>query len=162
MLTPVDRFFAAKCIKKEIDAAYKDAETEAAIYLDEAREHGMTALTSTFFGEEAGEYKRGRSYTKHVTTFALLSTVDLEQWVEQNSHVMYLFAMSRIEEFGEWCVTNTGEIPGGIEKCEYDIPPRTKAPQVYRYDHERVKQKLAEGGNILEGANRLLLGDGDE
>lgn len=162
MLTPIDRYFAAKCIKKEIDEAYRNAESEAAIYLDEARGHGMPTLTSTYFGEDAGEYKRGKTRVKHVVEFSLSDSGALEKWVEGNTYTAFLFLKDYASEFGSWCMTMTGEIPDGIEMDEHDEPPRVKAPQVYRYNHGLIKAKLAEGGNILEGANRLLLGDGDE
>lgn len=161
-VTPIDRYFAAKCVKGEVDKAYKEAETEAALFLDEARENGQTSLVSTYFGEDAGEYKRGKTRTKHVVEFNLANSEELEDWVNDNAYTMFLFAKDYAEELGQWCLTNTGEIPDGIAHVEYDEPPKLKAPQIYRYDHERVKKVLAQGGNLLEGANQLLLGDGDE
>ena len=78
--TPIDKYFAAECVKREVDQVYKAAKADAEIYLDEARENGQTALVSTFFGEEAGEYKRGKTRAKHVTEFNVCDTQDLEEW----------------------------------------------------------------------------------
>lgn len=160
--TPIDKYFAAECIKREVDSVYKDAKAEAEIYLDEARENGQTALVSTFFGEEAGEYKRGKTRAKRVVEFNLSDSQDLEDWVNDNTYTMFLFAKDFAEELGQWCLNNTGEIPNGIAYVEYEEPPKLKAPQIYRYDYDRVKKMLAKGGNLLEGANRLLLSGGDE
>lgn len=159
--TPIDRYFAAECVKKEVDAAHKEAKTQAQIYLDEAREKGQTSLISTYFGEEAGEYKRGKTRAKHVVEFNVCDAEELEDWVNANTYSVFLFVKGNVEVFARWIVENTGEVPEGISKDEYDEPPTMKAPQIYRFDHELVKAKLAEGGNVLEGANRLLLGDGD-
>lgn len=162
MPTPIDRFFAAKCVKAEVDKVYKEAETEAAIYLDEARDEGKTSLISTYFGEDAGEYKRGKTRKKTVVEYYLENSAKLQDWVKENPYTMFLFAKDFAPELAQWCVTNMGEIPEGIRRFEYDEEPKLKSPQIYRYDHELVKAKLAQGGNILEGANRLLLGDGNE
>lgn len=161
-LSPIDRYFAAECVKREVDQVHKEAKAEAETYLDEARENGQTALVSKFFGEDAGEYKRGKTRTKHVEEFHLADSEELEDWVNVNTYTMFLFAKDFAKELGRWCLTNTGEIPEGITYVEYDEPPRYKAPQIYRYDHDRVKKMLAQGGNLLEGANQLLLGDGGE
>ena len=160
--TPIDRYFAAECVKREVDSVYKDAKAEAEIYLDEARENGQTALVSTFFGEDAGEYKRGKTRAKHVTEFNVCDTQDLEEWAQENAHTMMLYVVDHSQAFIEWLITETGEIPDWVSKVEYDEPPHMKAPQIYRYDHELVKAALAKGGNLLEGANRLLLSGGDE
>lgn len=160
--TPIDRYFAAECVKREVDQVYKDAKAEAEIYLDKARENGQTALVSTFFGEDAGEYKRGKTRAKRVVEFNLSDSRELEDWVNGNTYTMFLFAKDFAEELGKWCMNNTGEIPDGIAYVEYEEPPKPKAPQIYRYDHELIKCKLAQGGNLLEGANRLLLSGGDE
>jgi hypothetical protein len=160
--TPIDRYFAAKCVKSEVDKVYKEAETEAAIYLDEARDEGKTSLISMYFGEEAGEYKRGKTRAKHVTEFNVCDTGDLESWAKDNAHTMMLLFVNHTKELVEWLINETGEIPDGIARVEYDLQPTLKAPSIYRYDHELVKAKLAEGGNILQGANRLLLGDGND
>lgn len=161
MTTPIDRYFAAKCVKKEVDKAFKDAETEAQIFLDEARENGQSALISTYFGEEAGEYKRGKTRAKHVIEFNVCDAEDLQGWIGENAHSVFLYVKANTESFAKWLMENTGELPDGIAKVEYDEPPTIKAPQIYRYDHELVKAKLSDGGNILQGANQLLLGDGD-
>lgn len=159
--TPIDRYFAAECVKKEVDAAHKEAKAEAQIYLDEARDNGQTSLISTYFGEEAGEYKRGKTRARHVVEFNVCDAEDLERWINGNAYSVFLYAKANTENFAKWILENTGELPEGIAKVEYDEPPALKAPQIYRYDHEAVKRKLAEAGNVLEGANRLLLGDGD-
>ena len=160
--TPIDKYFAAECVKREVDQVYKDAKAEAEIYLDEARENGQTALVSTFFGEDAGEYKRGKTRPKHIVEFHLGDSQRLEDWVNDNTYTVFLFVKDFAEELGQWCMNNTGEIPDGITHVEYDEPPKPKSPQIYRYDHERVKKTLSQGGNLLEGANRLLLSDAHE
>lgn len=161
-VTPIDRYFAAECVKREVDKVHKEAKAQAEIFLDEARDNGQASLISTYFGEDAGEYKRGKTRTKHVVEFNLGDSERLEDWVNDNAYTMFLFAKDYAEELGQWCMNNTGEIPDGITRVEYDEPPRLKAPQIYRYDHERVKEALAKGGNILEGANQLLLSGGNE
>ena len=160
--TPIDRYFAAKCVKREVDAAYKVAESEAAIYLDEARENGVNSLSSTYFGEDAGEYKRGKTCTKQVVEYNVPDIVDFEAWCMDNQVALVQYAKRNASDFGQWWFETTGEIPDGIARVDYEEPPKPKAPSIYRYNHELVKAKLAEGGNLLEGANKLLLGGGDE
>ena len=160
--TPIDRYFAAKCIKAEVDKAYKEAETQAAIYLDEARDEGKTSLVSTFFGEEAGEYKRGKTRAKKVVEYNLAYPALLEDWVNDNTYTVFLYLKERVSDFGAWCVDNMGEVPEGISRVKHEEPPHLKAAQIYRFDHDLVKAKLAQGGNLLDGANRLLLSGGDE
>ena len=77
-----------------------------------------------------------------------------EFFVEQPKKLMNSLILAHWKE--------TGEIPDGITHVEYDEPPKLKSPQIYRYDHERIKKTLAQGSNLLEGANRLLLGDAYE
>lgn len=160
--TPIDRYFAAKCVKSEVDKAYKEAEAEAAIYLDEARDEGKTSLISTYFGEEAGEYKRGKTRAKKIVEYNLAYPPLLEDWVNDNTYTVFLYLKERVADFGAWCVDTNGEVPEGISRVEHDEPPHLKAPSIYRFDHELVKAKLAQGGNLLDGANRLLLSDGNE
>lgn len=162
MITPIDRYFAAKCVKKEVDAAYKEAETEAAIYLDEAREEGKTSLISTYFGEDAGEYKRGKTRKKTVVEYNVPDIEEFGFWCTENIAALMEYVKEHASEFGQWWFEATGEMPDGISRVDYEEPPKLKAPSIYRYDHELIKAKLAAGGNLLEGANRLLLGDGDE
>ena len=158
--TPIDRFFAAECIKREVDAVHKEAKVEAQTYLDEAREKGQTALMSTYFGEEAGEYKRGKTRAKHVVEFDVSDAEELEGWLRENPDAARAYVMDRAVDFTAYWTENTGEVPDGVTRTERDEPPALKAPQIYRYDHELVKARLAEAGNVLEGANRLLLEDG--
>ena len=160
--TPIDRYFAAECIKKEVDAAYKAAKEDAAVYLDEAREDGKTSLISTYFGEDAGEYKRGKTRAKTVVEYNVPDLAEFVYWCSENRIALEIYVKEHASEFGQWWFENTGELPDGISRVDYEEPPHLKAPQIYRYDHELIKQKLAEGGNILEGANRLLLSDGHD
>ena len=160
--TPIDRYFAAKCVKKEVDEAYKAAETEAALFLDEARENGITSLSSKYFGEDAGEYKRGKTRKKQVVEYNVPDMGEFKDWCYMNLGALEKYAFAHASEFGQWWFERTGELPDGISRVDYEEPPKLKAPAIYRYDHELVKSKLAEGGNLLEGANGLLLGDGDE
>ncbi len=160
--TPIDKYFAAECVKREVDQVYKAAKADAEIYLDEARENGQTALVSKFFGEDAGEFKRGKTRAKRVVEFHVSDNDEFSQWIYDNPAAAFFFAKNNAVEFAEFWLESTGELPDGISRVEYEEPPKPKAPQIYRYDHELIKGKLAKGGNLLEGANRLLLSGGDE
>lgn len=160
--TPIDRYYAAECIKREVDKVHKEAKAAAIDYLDAAREEGRTSLISTYFGEDAGEYKRGKTRAKTVIEYGVSGMGGFDDWCADNPQALHLFAMNHAEQFGQWWFEHTGELPDGISRVDTEEPPHLKAPQIYRYDHELIKAKLAEGGNLLEGANKLLLGDGDE
>ena len=160
--TPIDRYFAAECLKREVDKAHKAAKEDAAIYLDEAREEGKTSLISTYFGEDAGEYKRGKTRAKTVIEYNVTDMAEFVYWCSENRIALEIYVKEHASEFGQWWFETTGELPDGISRVDYEEPPHLKAPQIYRYDHEAIKAKLAEGGNILEGANRLLLSDGHD
>ena len=160
--TPIDKYFAAKCLKKEVDAAYKQAETDAVVYLDDARDQGINSLVSKLFGEDAGEYKRGKTRRKLVVEYNVPDLEEFESWCADNHIALMQYAKKHASDFGQWWFETTGELPDGISRVDYEEPPRLKAPSIYRYNHELVRAKLAAGGNLLEGANRLLIGGGDE
>ena len=160
--TPIDRYFAAKCVKAEVDKAYKEAEAEAIYYLDESREAGKTSLISTYFGEEAGEYKRSKTRAKKVVEYNMTDMQTFNGWLYDNLDAMSAYICHNAKEFGEWWFEYTGELADGISRVEYEEPPHLKAPSIYRFDHDLVKAKLAQGGNLLDGANQLLLSDGNE
>ena len=168
MENKIDALFALCWLKKKVDAAYKNAETEAAIYLDEAREEGKTALVSTYFGEEAGEYKRGKTRKKRVTEYHVLDMRDLLEWLTGNIDAARSYACNNAIAFAQYWFDNTGEVPDGISRVEYDDLPKLKKPEIYRYNQEAIESKvLSEGlprvlAQTVGGDNVLLLGDGDE
>lgn len=161
-LTPIDRYFAAECVKREVDKVHKEAKAEAEAYLDEARENGQTALVSTFFGEDAGEYKRGKTRAKQVVEYNVCDIQELNAWLYDNLDAMSSFVCDKAIEFAQYWFEKTGELPEGTSRVYYDEPSKPKPPQIYRYDHDLVKATLADGGNLLVGANQLLLSGGDE
>lgn len=160
-ITPVDRYFAAEYVKHKADEVHKRLKVEAQIYLDESREKGRPVLTSTYFGEEAGEYKRSKVRAKHIVEYNVCDAEALEDWINDNAYSVFLYAKANTEQFAKWLVEETGELPDGIARVEYDKPPSIGDPKIYGLNYELVEKRLSENGNIFAGANQLLLGDGD-
>lgn len=162
MANPIDKLMAIDTLKADVDAAHKEAKAQAEDFLAELRDTvGTTALTSTVFGPEAGEYKYGKTRAKKAVEYNLADQDDFEGWINDNAHGVYGYLARNVADFAEWWLTETGEVPDGISRVEYEVPATVTAPKLYKLDREAVRAKLTAGGNYFEEANKLLLGDGE-
>ena len=161
-MNPIDRYFGLECIKHEVDAQCKTAKLAADDYLAEKIEQGSPVQTSTLFGPEAGEFKRGMGKPKQIVEYNLADKDELEAWLIGNTRAAIEFALSEPEEFGRMWLETTGELPDGIARVEYEQPGQPLPAKIYKQDREVVRAKLLEMGGLLESANRLMLGEGDE
>jgi len=163
MANPVTKLIALDCVKAEVDEKYKEAKAEAEDFLAELRDKvGTTVLTSPELGPDAGEFKYGRTRGKEVVEYHLADADELDEWLDGNAQAAISFVGNHVEEFGEWWFSSTGEVPDGISRVAYEVPPATTAPKLYKQNREFVKERLLSNGNFIEDVNRLLLGDGDE
>lgn len=155
-----DRLFVAEVVKGSVDEAYKKAKHDAEDELARLRdEYGSLSTTSKYFGPEAGEYKYSQTRKKKIVEWNLADRSDFKDWCVENPTATAMFALENAEDFGKWWFEETGELPDGISRVEYEQPAGLGAPKIYRLDSDVITGKL--GGNLFEGANRLLLGEAD-
>lgn len=156
----VDRLMGLEWLKGIVDKAYKEAVSDARDELDELNgENGSTSIESTLFGPDAGTYKYSRVNKKHVVDYEFADADGFDEWCRDNVDAVIGFAARNAETFGKEWFDATGELPEGISRIEYDIPAMRGAPKLYGFDPNVIQSAIGE--NILEGANRLLLGDGE-
>ena len=160
--SPIDRLFAADCLKAEVDKKYKEAKRDAEDYLAALRDEvGTMGLTSKVFGEEAGEYAYGKSRPKDGVEYNLCDAESFEDWVEDNVYGVFLYLKENAASFGEWWFDRNGEVPEGVSRVPYTEPAKITSPKIYRQNREVVLAALKDGGNFFGKANELLLGDGE-
>lgn len=162
MTDPITRYMAYECLYQEVGKGRSAAKLDAEDYLSAKEMEGTASLVSPLF-PGAGEYKRGKTRAKRVVEYNLTDRYELAAWMEKNRIEVESYVLAHAEQFGKWCVDEHGELPDGIERVEHEEPPKQTAPKLYRFDGEAVKERLAEmaGGNVLAGANELLLSGGD-
>lgn len=166
-VTNVDRLFALKALETRIAEERKDLECECRKeLLGKYFEDGTDRMASPYFGPDAGKfsikhYKATPDST--VRTFKLADDEAFAEWCEDNVDSLVSYAKSHVASISEWMVGKTGELPDGTAFEDTHVPgkPEVLSAQVYSFKSDTVLDKLAQGGNILEGANRLLLGDGE-
>lgn len=164
--TKIDRLFALKAVEQKVKEERELVEYECRDELLEAfKADGTDRRTSPYFGPDAGKYSVKRMKGKPPTTvteFNLADDEEFAEWLEGNVGAAVAYAKLHYADFAKSQVESTGELPDGIAMVTYEQPgtePSVTA-QVYSFKPDLVLEKL--GGNFLEGANRLLLGDGDE
>lgn len=160
-MNPIDRYVALKALKGAVDAEFKNAELDAADYFAEKEREGSTSLCSPVFGVSAGEYKRGKTKAKTVVEYDLADWDDFSAWLYDNVDAMHEFCFKKAEEFAKDRVEKHGELPDGIDRNEFQEPPKETGPKLYRFDQQGVVERIAQGGNLFEKANELLLGDAE-
>lgn len=168
MPTKVDKMFALYAVEKKAAEERKMLEYECRDeLLDAYREDGTDRRTSPYFGPEAGKYSVKRMKGKPAREEVSYVNDDWEafdRWLRDNPEAAIRYCFVKCAEFSEWWLVNEGELPDGMRR-EVEIIPGTEGSvtaQIYSFKPEVVLSKLAEGGNFLEGANQLLLGEGDE
>ena len=167
MVTKIDKLFALKAVEQKVSEERKAVEYECREeLLDALATDGTDRRTSPYFGPEAGKYSikrmKGKPASKQVE-FHLADDEAFAEWLEANPNAAVSYAKLNAPDIGRWWLRNEGELPDGISMVEYEEPatPDTVTAQVYSFKSDVVIGKLADDGNFLEGANRLLLGDGE-
>lgn len=161
----VDKLFALKALKRKIDEEYKLLEGECRQELLEAyAEDGTDRRVSPFFGSDAGKFSIKRTKAKPPQTVVEFNMCDDEafaEWIEDNHGAALRYAVLNAADFGRYWFNFTGELADGISRVEVEEPgtPEVLTAQIYSFKDDVVLEKL--GGNLFEGANRLLLGDGE-
>ena len=168
MANNIDRLFALRALEQKISEERKLLEYECRDELLEAfKADGTDRRTSPFFGPDAGKFSVKRYKAKPATVNVDYNVTDggeFADWCADNVADLAEYVGAHATEFARWHFDATGELPDGIARVEYEEEgePERLSAQVYSFKPDIVLSKLAEGGNFLEGANRLLLGDGDE
>ena len=171
----VDRLVAATYVKQKVDEAYKQAEADAECELSEFAEKGASGITSTYTPGKGGdpillgEYKYSQTRAKKVIEYNVCGLGGLPEWIAANAEDVAAWLATPIGRSGEtfaqrfaaWHFDRTGEVPDGISRTERDEPARRGAPKLYRFDADEVGRYFESHGGWLEGAGRLMLGDGD-
>ena len=168
MPSKLDKLFALKAVEKKVTDERKLLEYECRDELLAAYEaDGTDRRTSPFFGPEAGKYsvKRFKAKPPIVNVeYGMADDEEFAEWLEANQGSAISYVKAHAVEFAQSHFDATGELPDGFTRVEYEEPgePERVTAQVYSFKPDIVLEKLAEHGNVLEGANRLLLGDGDD
>ena len=161
-MNPIDRYVGIKAIQGVVSAKLKEAELDAQDYFSEQEREGIKSLQSVAFGDCGGEYHRGKTKAKTVIEWNNTDWQEFSDWLDENSMQLNNFLFQNYKGFCEWWFERTGEVPDGISRVEYTEPSKQTAPKLYRFDQQGVIDKITESGGFFDGANRLLLGDGDE
>lgn len=168
MANKIDRLFALKALEQRIAEERKLLEYECRDELLEAFEQdGTDRRVSPYFGPEAGKFsvKHYRERPgQEVVTYELEDWHEFSAWLDSDPKAAADFAFAKAELFAEWWTGRTGELPGGVSrKVAYEEgKPAYDSAQVYSFKPDLVLERLAECGNVFEGANRLLMeGDGE-
>lgn len=170
----VDRLVAATWVKQKVDAAYKEAEADAFDELAEFTERTASGIISSYTDGNGdpvvlGEYKYSQTRPKTVVEYGISGLGGLPEWIGKNAEYVadWLATSAKkggdtyAQKFAEWYFGMTGEVPEGMSRTERTEPARRGAPKLYRFDAEAVGSYFESNGGWLEGANRLLLGDGE-
>lgn len=170
----VDRLVAAAWVKKKVDAAYKEAEADASDELAEFTANSSTGIASSYMDENGepvllAEYKYSQKKAKEVVEYRISGLGGLPEWIADNArYIADWLATSEkkgsdtyAQKFAEWYFAMTGEVPEGMSRTVYEEPARRGAPKLYKFDPDAVGSYFESHGGWLEGANRLLLGDGE-
>ena len=168
MPTKIDRLFALKALEQKITEERKLVEYECRDELIESvKADGSDRRISTYFGPEAGKFSIKRMKGKPPQETVRYDNEDWDEfdaWIKDNFEEAVNFIFQKCSLFCEWWFDRTGEVPAGVNRV-VEVMPGTEgslSAQVYSFKSDIVLAKLAEGGNIFEGANQLLLGDGDD
>ena len=162
--TKIDKLFALKAVKGKVDEEYKLLEGECRQELLEAYDADGTDRKTAPMFPDAGKFSIKRTKGKKpetVVEFNLCDDEAMAEWLETNQGAAVRFAMLEAADFGRFWFNFTGELPDGISRVEYEEPgtPDVLSAQVYSFKPDVVIGTL--GGNLLERANELLLGDGE-
>ena len=167
MATNIDRLFALKALEQKIVEERKMLEYECRDELLEAYAiDGTDRRTSPYFGNDAGKFSVKRYKAKpgkEVVEYNVTDEDAFAEWQAENADAAHLYVGVYAAEFSRWWFEQNGELPDGIARVTYetDGEPERLSAQVYSFKPDIVLEKLSEGGNVFEGANRLLLGDGN-
>ena len=166
MPTNIDKLFALKAVEQKVTEERKMLEYECRDELLEALgKDGTDRRTSPMFGPDAGKFSIKRMKGKpevEVLEYCLDDDVAFAEWLEGNIGAAVSYAKEKYKEFSRAHFEATGEVPDGIEvvkRVEPGTEPSVTA-QVYSFKPDIVIERL--GGNLLESANNLLLGEADE
>lgn len=158
-MNPIDTLVGLKALKGAVDAKYKEAEVDASDYFFEMERQGISSLNSPMFGDAGGEYHRGKTKAKTVVEYNLSDWDAFSAWLYDNVDAMHRYCFAKAEEFARESVEKDGELPDGISRVEYQEPPKKTPPKLYKFDQAGVVEAIAQGGNLFEKANELLLGE---
>lgn len=166
--TNLDKLFALKALEQKITEERKLLEYECRDELLEAyKSDGTDRRTSPYFGADAGKFSVKHFKAKpgrEVVTFELKDWDAFNEWVESNKDSIARCAFVKAEDFAQWWVDNNGELPDGIIRTVSHEEGKAayETAQIYSFKADKVLEKLSEGGNVFEGANQLLLSDGND
>ena len=170
----VDRLVAATWVKRKVEEACKKVEADASDELAEFTANSSTGIASTYMDENGepvllAEYKYSQTKAKKVVEYGISGSGGLPEWIASNAEYIadWLATPEKkggeayAKKFAKWYFDMTGEVPEGMSRTEHEEPARRGAPKLYKFDADAVGSYLESHGGWLEGANRLLLGDGE-
>lgn len=167
MASKVDLLFAAKAVSKEMAARVRALEDECKAELaDDYMRDGTDRRRSPLFGDGAGwlsVVKRDPEPARRERRFQLTDPQAAIDWMEEARPDTDTFASENLEAFARWHFEATGELPGGCDLVEYEVPavPAGVKSVTLTVKEKVVLPQLAGDAALLGEARRLLLGDGE-
>lgn len=123
MPNKIDRLFAAEALIKKLMDLRDELKSECASELLQAyEENGDTQRRSQYFGKGAGTFSVAFSKPKPSEEKAEYHLADWEAfggWLDDNPMAMARYLLVHAEEFGQWWLEQTGELPDGISRIAY-------------------------------------------
>lgn len=155
-INQTDKLFALKALEKRIKTAREDLEAEVRTKLLEQYESdGTDRFRSAYFGKDAGTYTYIPPKEELAVAWAVCDTDALIEFLNEDPSIAQDFVRANAQQFGEWWLEATGEVPDGISRVTYET---TKPGSTRLAVKEQVIfDKL--GGNLFEAANRLMIGE---
>lgn len=159
MANKVDRLFALKAVEKRLVEERKELEADVKQELaGDYAESGVTQRRSVMFGKEAGTLSYIPPKDEDRVEWNLADWTALAEWLANDPKVAEQYIFANFQDFGEWWLEQTGEVPDGIARVNYTVTKPGSARLAVK--EEVVLSKF--GPNFLEEVNTLLLGEGDD
>lgn len=122
----IDKLFALDAVIKELTEERDMLKAECSEELLEAYErNGDTQRRSIYFGKGAGCFSVSFSKPKpsrEVVEYHLADWEGFGGWLDDNPMAMAKYLLAHAEEFGQWWLEETGELPDGISRVSYMTP----------------------------------------
>lgn len=155
----IDKLFAIKAIEKKLVEERKQLESDAKLEMaQDYADSGVTQKRSVMFGKEAGTLSYIPPKDEEQIEWLISDWTALGEWLAKDPKAAEKYIFAHAQDFGQWWLDETGEIPDGIRRNTYTTTKPGSARLAVKEDV--VISQL--GGNLFEAANQLLLGDGDD
>jgi len=130
--------------------------------LEQYEADGTTQKRSKLFGKDASVLSVVFSKPKaprEVVEFNLADWDGFSEWLEANPKAAADYAFAKAEDFGEWWLRKTGELPDGVARVTHMTDPEPERVTGVRLSVKPEKVFEALGISFEEGIRGMLPGD---